>query len=59
MKPAENAAIIMLAEALNKWGDHARQVERAYMDIHKRYDKLRAKLEKKHESGNSLKNVNV
>ena len=57
MKPAENAAIIMLAEALNKWGDHCRQVEAALMDLHKRYDKLRAKVEKK--DAGDLSNVNA
>ena len=57
MKPEENAAILLLSEALNKWGDHARQVEAAMMDLHKRYDKLRKKVEKK--DAGDLSNVNA
>ena len=57
MKNEENAAILLLSEALNKRGDDARQLEAAMMDLHKRYDKLRKKVEKK--DAGDLSNVNT
>ena len=60
MKTEENAAITLLSEALNNWGDRCRQVEAAMMDLHKRLDKVKAENARlKSDSGNTLKNVNV
>ena len=57
MTAPENAAILLLSEALNKRGDPARQVERALMDLHKLNDDLRKKVEKK--DAGDLSNVNA
>jgi len=56
MTEPENAAILLLSEALNRWGDHCRQVEVALIEMHRRYDKLRARLGKRDAS--DLSNVN-
>ena len=60
MKAEENAAIILLAEAMNDYASRCRALEDAFIDLHKRYDKVRAENDKlKRDGGNKLKNVNV
>jgi len=56
MTEPENAAILLLSEALNRWGDHCRQVEAALIEMHKQNDKLRARLDKR--DAGDLSNVN-
>ena len=57
MTKTENAAIILLADECCKLTERCRQLETGYMDLHKRYDKLRAKVEKK--DAGDLANVNA
>jgi len=57
MTEPENAAILLLSEALNRWGDHCRQVEAALIEMHLQNDRLRARIDKR--DAGDLSNVNA